>query len=204
METSREARFQAVLASSRRRLARIARAYAPGADAQDLYQEILLQIWRGLERFAGRASPDTWAYRVALNTAITWKRREAVRPPIAQPSPDSEIAAERVGDLEGRDPLVILDEFLASIGKADRALITALLMALGLVVGAVIYWMNQEAARRELHPLREEVAGLLRDLESNGVSSTCPPSRRARRWFDLRPASAIVVTDVAAVFQEEP
>lgn len=118
MDDVRERRFQEILDRNRSRLARIARAYAPGAEAQDLYQDILLQIWRSLDRFEGRAQVDTWAYRVALNTALTWKRRQAALPVLVRQS-----AAEPAGVGDPRDPMRVLDDFLASLGKTDRALL---------------------------------------------------------------------------------
>ena len=58
----------------------IARAYTLTAeDCQDLVQEILLQVWRSVPRFQGRASASTWVYRVALNTALDWQRKERRR-----------------------------------------------------------------------------------------------------------------------------
>ncbi len=44
-------------------------------DRQDLAQEILLQIWRSMSRFEPRAKVSTWLYRVALNTALAWRRK---------------------------------------------------------------------------------------------------------------------------------
>jgi RNA polymerase sigma-70 factor (ECF subfamily) len=59
---------------------KVARAYAQTTeDCQDLVQEILLQIWRSLPQFQGRASASTWVYRVALNTALDWRRKERRR-----------------------------------------------------------------------------------------------------------------------------
>ena len=59
---------------------KVARAYTLTAeDCQDLAQEILLQVWRSLPQFQGRASPATWFYRVALNTALGWHRKERRR-----------------------------------------------------------------------------------------------------------------------------
>jgi RNA polymerase sigma-70 factor, ECF subfamily len=56
---------------------KVARAYTLNtADCQDLVQEILLQVWRSLPQFQGRASASTWFYRVALNTALDWHRKE--------------------------------------------------------------------------------------------------------------------------------
>jgi len=56
---------------------KVARAYTlTTEDCQDLAQEILLQIWRSLPQFQGRSSACTWFYRVALNTALGWRRKE--------------------------------------------------------------------------------------------------------------------------------
>ena len=44
-----------------------------------MVQEILLQVWRSLPQFQGRASASTWFYRVALNTALDWHRKERRR-----------------------------------------------------------------------------------------------------------------------------
>jgi RNA polymerase sigma-70 factor (ECF subfamily) len=114
MSDERERRFHEVVDASRPRLARIARAYAAPDDAQDLYQDILLQIWKSLERFEGRSQPGTWAYRVALNTALSW-RRNAAKPVVS--------AAPARGAAGGRDPLDVLDEFLGALTKSDRALL---------------------------------------------------------------------------------
>ena len=46
------------------------------ADRQDLYQEIVLQVWRGYKSFRGDAKFSTWLYQVALNTAIAGLKKE--------------------------------------------------------------------------------------------------------------------------------
>lgn len=40
-------------------------------DQQDLYQEIVYQLWKGFDSFRGESKFTTWMYRVGLNTAIT-------------------------------------------------------------------------------------------------------------------------------------
>ena len=59
---------------------RVVRAYGSTTDDQDdLFQEICLQIWFSVPRFAGQAKVSTWIYKVALNTAIVWNRGEKRR-----------------------------------------------------------------------------------------------------------------------------
>ena len=52
------------------------------ADREDLFQEITLQAWKAYENFRGDAKFSTWLYRVALNTAITFFRKEKRKPAI--------------------------------------------------------------------------------------------------------------------------
>lgn len=46
------------------------------ADREDLFQEITLQAWKAYSNFRGDSKFSTWLYRVALNTAITFFRKE--------------------------------------------------------------------------------------------------------------------------------
>jgi RNA polymerase sigma-70 factor (ECF subfamily) len=46
------------------------------ADKDDLFQEITLQAWKAYANFRGDSKFSTWLYRVALNTAITFYRKE--------------------------------------------------------------------------------------------------------------------------------
>ena len=45
-------------------------------DRKDLFQEIVLQVWKSLESFRQESTIGTWMYRIALNTAITHFRKE--------------------------------------------------------------------------------------------------------------------------------
>lgn len=58
-------------------LFKVVHAYAvEHADRQDLFQEIVFQVWRSVDAFRGVSSVPTWMYRVALNTALAWTRKE--------------------------------------------------------------------------------------------------------------------------------
>ena len=47
---------------------------SPG-ERSDLFQEILLNAWKGIKNYKGHAKFSTWLYRVALNTAITYYKK---------------------------------------------------------------------------------------------------------------------------------
>lgn len=53
-------------------------------DEQDLYQEIVYQLWKSFPSFRNESKISTWMYRIALNTAIAYLNREK-RKAILQP-----------------------------------------------------------------------------------------------------------------------
>ncbi len=55
---------------------RIVGDFARGADRDDLLQDMMMALWHALPDFAGRAAESTFVYRVALNTALAWHRRQ--------------------------------------------------------------------------------------------------------------------------------
>ena len=81
-----ESLFKSWLTQHGAAVLKVARAYTLTADdCQDLVQEILLQVWRSLPQYQAKASASTWFYRVALNTALAWHRKERRRRVRQQP-----------------------------------------------------------------------------------------------------------------------
>lgn len=123
--------FEALVAANHDRLYRICRAYLPRdpAAAQDLYQDILVQLWTHLPHYRGEAQLSTWVYRVAVNTALLFKRREQHRPTGPDPSTlaqelpaDSDEAARAHNGL-----LDHLHQCIARLSDPDRLVVSLLL-----------------------------------------------------------------------------
>ena len=55
-------------------------------DRQDLFQEIVIQLWKSYPKFRGDSKFSTWLYRIALNTAISDLRRQKRTTQLAEPS----------------------------------------------------------------------------------------------------------------------
>ena len=64
--------FEQVIINNQGRIRYIASRYSHDGEFDDMYQEILLQLWRSFNSFQGNASRETWVYKVALNTACTF------------------------------------------------------------------------------------------------------------------------------------
>lgn len=79
---------------------KISRLYRDSTeDREDLFQEIVFQLWKSYPSFKGNASTGTWLYRIALNTAISHfrKKKPDIRytdtlPDVAEGLPSEEIA----------------------------------------------------------------------------------------------------------------
>jgi RNA polymerase sigma-70 factor (ECF subfamily) len=106
-------------------LHRICSVYGRDIDDQrDLFQEMVLQLWRSYDSFRGESRFATWMYRVALNTALLEQRRAARRPTLTQ-SGDREIqdvpipAATRGPDEEVR----VLRACIQELPSLDRAIV---------------------------------------------------------------------------------
>lgn len=57
-------------------------------DREDLFQEIIYQLWRAIPSFNGKAKVSTWLYRVALNTAIASFRKKSPKVSYVDTLPD--------------------------------------------------------------------------------------------------------------------
>lgn len=120
-------RFLDLVEAHRRILYKVARAYGrSGADADDLAQEMAVQLWRSFPRYDPAFKFSTWMYRIALNVAISWLRRERTRTRhlvadgeqvlLALPAPEAD-AESSAGDL------ALLYAAIARFEPLDRALL---------------------------------------------------------------------------------
>jgi DNA-directed RNA polymerase specialized sigma24 family protein len=78
----RETQFQTVLEANQDRIYRICCCYIRDEDErQDVFPEVLLQIWKSLDTFANRSAISTWIFRVAVNVCLGHLRLAQRRKP---------------------------------------------------------------------------------------------------------------------------
>jgi len=77
LDGERDRIFGDWLAAHKGTLFKVVRAYAcEHADRQDLFQEVAIQVWHSVDAYRGDSSVTTWIYRIALNAAISWTRKQ--------------------------------------------------------------------------------------------------------------------------------
>ena len=90
------------------------------ADKEDLYQEIILQLWKSYTSFEGKSKFSTWMYRVALNTAITLARK-----PRMFEKPGNEIPGsyEFESKMDYSEDVKILYKSISQLKKVEKAIV---------------------------------------------------------------------------------
>ena len=166
-DDSREAIFKRWLTQHTGLVFKVARAFAPSdADRDDLVQEILLQLWRSLPHFEGKAKESTWIYRVALNTALAWhrsenKRRTAHSPLVAieeLPDPDDPVARER------EELVARLYAAIRRLPKVDAALVLLYLDDLSYREMADVLGLSETNVGVKLNRARKTLAELMKEV----------------------------------------
>jgi RNA polymerase sigma-70 factor (ECF subfamily) len=142
---------------------KVARAYTrTAADCQDLAQDILLQLWRSALRFGGRAGEATWVYRVALNTALGWHRKDSRRRARQRPLLDVEVP-DRVQDPAQREAVDLLYAAIRQLPPPDIALVLLYLDDLSYRQMAEVLGTSEGNVGVRLNRVKKVLAELLRD-----------------------------------------
>jgi len=69
-------KFISVIKENQKLIYKVCNSYCSNPDnRKDLEQEILVQLWQSFKKFDGRIKLSTWIYKIALNTAISFYRR---------------------------------------------------------------------------------------------------------------------------------
>jgi RNA polymerase sigma-70 factor (ECF subfamily) len=90
-------------------------------DQEDLFQDVLLQLWSSIPAFRGEAKETTWIYRVAFNTALAWRRSSRRRREGQEAFLKfNELAQPQPGPLEMVPRQEIVEQLYAAIRRLPR------------------------------------------------------------------------------------
>src|SRR5690625_7358918 len=92
-------------------------------DQEDLYQEIVYQLWKSYKSFKGDSQFSTWMYRVSLNTAISFFKKEKKQKEIEDKLKIQD-NTEAMETNENPDKLDFLYKAINQLNDVDKALIS--------------------------------------------------------------------------------
>lgn len=103
---------------------KIAQAYCRDAtDREEVVQEVFVQLWRSRQRYDGRARESTWVYRIALNVAISFHRRERRHRERREPVDVHALPLAAAPELEPGEDVQLLLRCIDGLGALERALV---------------------------------------------------------------------------------
>lgn len=123
METKNlENDFLELISEQKRTIYKVCYVYAKDQDdLNDLFQEVVLNLWKGFPRYRGDSKLSTWVYRIAMNTCITFLRRSSTRPSTIPITAD--VAGSLIEEEGKTGQLQELYHLINQLGKLERALI---------------------------------------------------------------------------------
>jgi RNA polymerase sigma-70 factor (ECF subfamily) len=165
-----EQRFLELVKENQNRILKICRVYAwNSADQDDLYQEIVFQIWRGLPALKERQFANTWVYRVAINTSISFVRKRGVRADRVVYVANEELRRA----IESQQPAQeVTDERIARLYTAifkldalEKALVTLFLEDLSYEQIAEVTGMKPSHVGVMLHRAKKKLSSLMEEAQ---------------------------------------
>lgn len=122
MRDHTEQEFLSVIKEYERVIYKVCYLYATkNAPLNDLYQEVVLNIWKAFGKFRGESKISTWIYRIALNTCISFIRKEKNIPEIVNLTQEVSWMTDEQDELQ-----VMLKELhllINQLGQLDKSII---------------------------------------------------------------------------------
>ncbi len=164
MPAAPSADFVAALNEYQPLLRRVARLYCQDADdRQDLFQEIVLQLWRAWPRYVPQPNTklSTWLYRIALNVAISNLRQRTRRPAPSELDAEALAVAQAPESGFDADDHAALYRAIGRLSEIDKAFILLYLEDRPYDEMAEILGITQNNVRVKMHRVQEKLRSFL-------------------------------------------
>ncbi len=129
-------------------------------DKKDLFQEIVYQLWRSFDSFRGEAKFTTWLYRIALNTALTFVRKNKLNRAIT--FMDADLIGipqdNRAQELREQDDQ--LNRAIARLSDVEKSLVMLYLEERSYEEMEDILGINQNNLRVKMNRIKEKLKTL--------------------------------------------
>jgi RNA polymerase sigma-70 factor (ECF subfamily) len=115
--------FQKIIEQNKGILYKVARAYCQNEDdRQDLIQEMMIQIWKSIHRYNKQFKMSTWLYRISLNVAISFYRKQSTRENKYTVLNEQTAQIPMDDKTEDERQLNLLEQFITELKEIDKAL----------------------------------------------------------------------------------
>jgi len=133
------------------------------SDREDLFQEIVVQLWKAYPKFRGESKFSTWLYRIALNTAISGLRKRKNH--IASFEPDN-LPTDIQDEIYSKEKELQLDQLYSAIrqlSEIERALVMLYLEGKSYAEMEEIIGVNESTLRVKMNRTKEKLRQLVKN-----------------------------------------
>ena len=137
-------------------------------DRDDLFQEIATQVWNSIPRFRAESAVTTWLYRVALNSALAWTRKERKHRDRTQRLEGHQLALRETSRAKDRR-LDWLYEQIAQLDHVDRSLTLLLLDGYSYREMAETLGISESYVGVKINRIKTYLTNLTREKQHYGI-----------------------------------
>lgn len=130
-------------------------------DRNDLFQEIVAQLWKSYPTFRHESKVSTWMYRVGLNTAITHFKKSKRRPDRNQLSYENLQVADVSYDFETEEQIKILQKAVSQLTGVEKSIILLFLEDKKYEEIAEITGITQNYVRVKMNRIKKKLKALM-------------------------------------------
>lgn len=143
-------------------LHKVARLYMDNkADREDLQQEIMIQLWKSYQNFKGESAFSSWMYRVAINTAISYFKKEKRRSDIYTYESTKEPENEDYNPEKDRQ-LLLFYQAVQELNAVEKALIFYFMEGLSHRETGIQLGINEGNVRVKLNRTKEKLQQIIK------------------------------------------
>jgi len=135
------------------------------SDKQDLFQEIIIQVWKAFPRFRGESKFSTWMYRIALNTAISDLRRQGRKVKVVYPELAPANLSAEAFDPQKEEQISELYKAIGQLTEIEKALVMLYLEDKSYDEMEEILGINQNNLRVKMNRVKEKLRKLTKQVE---------------------------------------
>jgi RNA polymerase sigma-70 factor (ECF subfamily) len=134
-------------------------------DRRDLFQEILVQLWKSYPSFRNESKFSTWMYRVALNTAITSFKKDKRQPDKSGISYENLQLADEMYDTRTEEQIRILSKAVSQLTGIEKSIILLFLEDKKYEEIAEITGITQNYVRVKMNRIKKKLKLLMNTEE---------------------------------------
>ena len=165
--------FKRILIDYQDRIYRLCWSYAQNEDdRKDLFQNILLKIWKNLDSFQGKSSLSTWIFRLSVNTSIDYMRQHQK---LRRLSVEIDVSYLDIIDKSHNveknvllsENIMLLHKFISQLSFIDRTLVYFYIEDLKYSEIAHILGISEKNVSVKVFRVKEKLKRYFKDFEND-------------------------------------